>query len=709
MKKYLKILAIISVLILLWTNISIGTEKQVVEDIKGIEKSEEFKKWEALSDEERKNTMQPVYNKISFKDTIKRSAYNTLLKATPTMPSKYSIVDNDKVNMIIKDQKRTGSCWAFAYSSAVEATIAKKNKLTNTTAISPMHVDYKTATMFNRKVGDGGSILTALAYSSNGYGPVYESDLPFESVYDETNNNGQQYYLTDISKVTLNQRAIGRIKEMNFYSTTDEATSEDKEKIKEQIKEYIKENGALVSTIYVDFATTSSEEIISKEGFFNNATSSFYCNDNNKTINHAVTIVGYDDTYSKNNFATGKQPSNDGAWICLNSYGNTFGNNGFFYVSYEDVNIQKSLMGTKSIELNDTSAEKQYDNIYQYDELGMNYAVSAPYLANVFNKKGAVKDGYGEYLNEVGIQLLTTQGIEVYVNSEGDDFSKLTKVASYTGNNALEAGYHTIKLATPVKITGNKFIIAVKYINEEGPAATLECNLKDSGASMVSTAYDTATANKGESYYSMDGTNWNDLDGTKVGFLVTLKNTNACIKAFTVEQENKDINVTGITFDKKTYSIEEGATGTLVLTISPADATNKNVVWTSSNEEVATVENGTIKALSAGTTTITATTQDGGYKATCEVTVTKKKDNSDDIYKDNEDEDKDEGKETENDNTGNENLTETTKKNATKKDKTTAQTVLPYTGMVKISLMVVIIIGGAVLFYIRYKNLKDIK
>ena len=64
-----------------------------------------------------------------------------------------------------------------------------------------------------------------------------------------------------------------------------------------------------------------------------------------------------------------------------------------------------------------------------------------------------------------------------------------------------------------------------------------------------------------------------------------------------------------------------GATGTLVATVAPANATNKNVTWSSSAPAVATVANGVVTPVTAGTTTITVTTVDGGKTATCAVTV----------------------------------------------------------------------------------------
>jgi len=82
------------------------------------------------------------------------------------------------------------------------------------------------------------------------------------------------------------------------------------------------------------------------------------------------------------------------------------------------------------------------------------------------------------------------------------------------------------------------------------------------------------------------------------------------------------VAVTGVTLDLATMTLTAGgATGTLVATVAPADATNKSVNWSSTTPAVATVANGVVTPLTGGTTTITVATVDGGLTATCEVTV----------------------------------------------------------------------------------------
>ncbi|MBR0533774.1 MAG: Ig-like domain-containing protein [Bacteroidales bacterium] len=86
----------------------------------------------------------------------------------------------------------------------------------------------------------------------------------------------------------------------------------------------------------------------------------------------------------------------------------------------------------------------------------------------------------------------------------------------------------------------------------------------------------------------------------------------------------KTIAVTGVSLDKNTLSLVEGASETLSATVAPENATNKAVSWKSSDETVATVADGKVTAVKAGKATITVTTADGGKTADCEVTVSAK-------------------------------------------------------------------------------------
>lgn len=82
------------------------------------------------------------------------------------------------------------------------------------------------------------------------------------------------------------------------------------------------------------------------------------------------------------------------------------------------------------------------------------------------------------------------------------------------------------------------------------------------------------------------------------------------------------VSVTGVSLNQSSLSLTTGSTSTLTATVAPSNATNKTVTWSSSNTAVATVSNGTVTAIGNGTATITATTADGGYRASCTVTVT---------------------------------------------------------------------------------------
>ena len=83
------------------------------------------------------------------------------------------------------------------------------------------------------------------------------------------------------------------------------------------------------------------------------------------------------------------------------------------------------------------------------------------------------------------------------------------------------------------------------------------------------------------------------------------------------------VATTGVTLDVTEVTLEEGQTQTLTATVAPEDATDKSVVWASDNEAVATVTDGVVTAVAEGVANITVTTVEGGFTATCIVTVTK--------------------------------------------------------------------------------------
>ena len=107
---------------------------------------------------------------------------------------------------------------------------------------------------------------------------------------------------------------------------------------------------------------------------------------------------------------------------------------------------------------------------------------------------------------------------------------------------------------------------------------------------------------------------------------VTVKAENSAgstSKDYTLNIKPATVSVTGVNLNKTSLPLTVGGTETLIATVKPDTATDKSVTWESSDSDVATVEDGTVTAKGAGEATITVKTVDGGYTATCAVTVEK--------------------------------------------------------------------------------------
>ena len=131
-------------------------------------------------------------------------------------------------------------------------------------------------------------------------------------------------------------------------------------------------------------------------------------------------------------------------------------------------------------------------------------------------------------------------------------------------------------------------------------------------------------------YWTYTGNQLKHVGGTNTyilyyssGFTSSTSSNENKIYLFEKVNESTDpVSVTGVSLNKSSLTLETGGTAVLTATVTPADAADKNVTWSSSDTTVATVADGVVTAVAAGTATITVTTADGGKTATCTVTVT---------------------------------------------------------------------------------------
>ena len=196
---------------------------------------------------------------------------------------------------------------------------------------------------------------------------------------------------------------------------------------------------------------------------------------------------------------------------------------------------------------------------------------------------------------------------------------------------AIKAGNATITVTT--EDGGKTATCAVKVDAKVYPVTSV--SLDKTSCEMTEGDELTLTATINPENATNKNVTWSTSDATVAtvadGKVIALKAGNATITV-TTEDGNKTATcaltvkakvypVTGVTLDKTTYELTVGGNVTLTATINPANATNKNVTWKTSDATVATVVNGKVTALKAGTATITVTTEDGNKTATCTVTV----------------------------------------------------------------------------------------
>lgn len=387
----------------------------------------------------------------------------------PALPATYDLRTKGKVSPV-GNQNPYGTCWTFATFASMESCLLpgftanfSENNLANLAG-------------FDRGFGDGGQAFMAAAYLARWSGPILEEDDPYHNVGGSPASKPVQRHVQQI-RVLANRDSNG-------------------------IKRAIMDHGGVWTSIFFD--DTSYNE--SKSTYFYNGTN---------FGNHAITVVGWDDSYDRNRFKT--PASRDGAWIIKNSWGTDWGENGFFYCSYDDTAFGFMVFVFMNAEPSDN-----YSRIYQHDPLGMISCIGAgptAWGANMFVSEDTTPTSIGA----VSFYTLTTNAsYQVFLyTGVSPNAPRSGTLRSTTSGTLAAAGYHTVPLVNPAPLAPSERFSVVVQLNTPGLNFPLAAEFALDGLSSK------ATAAPGQSFCSMDGLNWKDVTTSTGNTTINL-----CIKAF---------------------------------------------------------------------------------------------------------------------------------------------------------------------------------
>ena len=387
-----------------------------------------------------------------------------------TLPAAYSsVVDAGKsIVTTAKDQDPYGCCWAFSATAAAESSYCVNG---GTLAdFSPLQLAYffyhdkvdplgnatgdKTMYLTENCLDEGGNNFFTMWAAAGWTNAILEETLPY------TSSNQTKALEGTISDDYANAYDVAHLQ--NAYIIAWDGTTASKNNIKQAIMDY----GMVACSYYHDDWNMNES----------NGVYAYYSDE--EGTNHAVSIVGWNDNFSKNNFLS-SNVRNNGAWLVRNSWGSDFGTDGdsnpdnkgsqgYFWLSYEDV----SLLWSGQVFVYDFAPASKYQYNYQYD--GSCGEASIPLdegdmMATIYEVKGLTADV--EQIDAVGIGIASASvsgTVYVTLNPDEDDPASGEPAAVVPfDTNALGGGYpgfYTIEIpgGVPVK-KGDTYSVVVTF------------------------------------------------------------------------------------------------------------------------------------------------------------------------------------------------------------------------------------------------------
>ncbi len=489
------------------------------------------------------------------------------------LPEKLDLRDFGVVTPV-KKQSPWGTCWAFAAAAAAETSILSESGSTYAETgldLSERQIAWFAMTPLpegsgsqageglstfdegNKRLNVGSVTFCATTMFGSGIGPVLESVVPYcnneeivttyrdvlspeeierRTQQDPSFNPDEKLYWSRDGDWSVDEQyrfaSCANLENSNrlptpatwVYDSEGKAVYEYDETGTAAIKAQLAQGRAVPIGFTADSSRPGQDP--AKKKYINTETWAHYTYEN-AAANHAVTIVGWDDTYSKDNFLEGHQPEHDGAWIVKNSWGSSteeFPNNapngwgvdgeGYFYLSYYDQSI--SLPETFDFE---SETSEGSDSIDSYSFLPAQFLQSAQTddetkMANVFT---AEKD---QVVNAVSTQTGSANSsvdVEVYLLDADATSPTDGKLVARASRSFEYAGFHKIALTSGVTMkAGQRYSVVAAQRDASGRSQTiLNSDLSKEGAEYLNSKgidqplYATGIVNRGESMLYRDG------------------------------------------------------------------------------------------------------------------------------------------------------------------------------------------------------------
>ncbi len=483
----------------------------------------------------RANSYYKIKTNVQLPAKYKTANQKESTKRTPNVliPKKYTLEDNNSITSI-KDQNPYGTCWAFSATACAEASLISSGQIINGQSATKNNLDlselglayyfyHENLDPLGNATGDatilpggntngefldaGGNHAFTVWGLASWVASIEDEDLPYPNYDYETQDidESMENLLSRCANANPYENPVAHLQ--NSYSIPYDMDNLTTVGNNNAIKEAIMEYGALAFAYTDVYGAKNSDKVTLNEEIaslyseeypyydvFNSTYNSYYTPYSYEDIGagdypfgdyclapggHAVTVVGWDDNFPKEHFNF--IPAGDGAWLVKNSWGDSWGEEGYFWMSYYEGSLYDDYYGNEVFYVFDFESAEKYDNNYQYDGSGM----SASYLECFKNfpfedgsSIGAtytIKASDQEIIQAVGVGMNsvdTKLSIQLYKNADGDleNFDNEHALLSQPIEKTTSfAGYYTIEIPEsqqPVLEKGDTIDVVIQMESE---------------------------------------------------------------------------------------------------------------------------------------------------------------------------------------------------------------------------------------------------